>query len=339
LTGPTDPAGPTEPAHPDVPAQPSFAPRPGGRIFSLEGRAAPALYLVGWLATVLGLGIVLIALNSGRAAGFILVVGLVFLSVGLVAAAGSQGIERRAHGTPGYDGPSPFLVLGAAFSVGTLSVILVAIPAVWLGLLVTRSAAADLLSLLVTAGVYAGLVRLLVVGPGALSWADIGLARRRLVNVASDVGWGAAFALPLVVLTLLIATVLSTFLPQPDSPLPVVHGTGFVLNLISGVVVAPIGEELFFRGFATTAWARTMPVSRAIIRAALLFAAVHVLTVGGTTFGDALGRALVAFLTRLPIAIALGWVFVRRRSLYASIGLHGAFNGALLVLTEVATGG
>ena len=39
----------------------------------------------------------------------------------------------------------------------------------------------------------------------------------------------------------------------------------------------------------------------------------------------------------LPIALALGWLFVRRGSIYASIGLHATFNGFLLVLAEAAT--
>jgi membrane protease YdiL (CAAX protease family) len=38
----------------------------------------------------------------------------------------------------------------------------------------------------------------------------------------------------------------------------------------------------------------------------------------------------------LPIAITLGWLFLRRRSLYAAIGLHGAFNGIQVLLLFAA---
>ena len=49
----------------------------------------------------------------------------------------------------------------------------------------------------------------------------------------------------------------SAFGVTPDSPLPPASDpAGLVLNLIAGAVLAPIGEELFFRGFATTAWVR-----------------------------------------------------------------------------------
>jgi uncharacterized protein len=332
---------PTEPGDPDAPAPPaSPSPRPGARIFTVEGRAAPGLYLVGWLATVLGLAILAIALLTGSGvAGTILeIVGLAALSVGLVAAAGSQGLERRAAARAGYDGPSPFLTFAATIPVTAVIVLLVALPAVRLGL-DPRSPPADLLSLVITAAVYLGLIRLLVVGPGALTWDEMGLARRDLVDALSDLGWGAGFAIPLVLVTLVIGGIFVSFLPTPDSPLPVVHGAGFIVNLVSAAVVAPIGEELYFRGFATTAWARVMPARRAILRGALFFALVHVLTVGGSSFDDALGRAFVAFATRIPIAVALGWVFIRRRSLYASIGLHATFNGALLVLAELAARG
>ncbi len=44
---------------------------------------------------------------------------------------------------------------------------------------------------------------------------------------------------------------------QPASPLPPTGTTiGFALSLLAGVVVAPFGEEILFRGFATTAWVR-----------------------------------------------------------------------------------
>ena len=34
----------------------------------------------------------------------------------------------------------------------------------------------------------------------------------------------------------------------------------------------------------------------------------------------------------MPVALALGWLFVRRGSIWAPIGLHAAFNGILLIL-------
>jgi membrane protease YdiL (CAAX protease family) len=38
----------------------------------------------------------------------------------------------------------------------------------------------------------------------------------------------------------------------------------------------------------------------------------------------------------VPIALALGWIFVRRQTIWASFGLHAAFNAWLLVIAELA---
>ena len=123
----------------------------------------------------------------------------------------------------------------------------------------------------------------------------------------------------------------------PESPLPPADsGLGLLANLIAAVVVAPIGEELFYRGFATTAWVRGMGANAGIVRGALFFAIVHVLTIGGTGFSEAIGGALVGFAGRLPVALALGWIFVRRRSLYAAIGMHAVFNAVLVVAATLA---
>jgi membrane protease YdiL (CAAX protease family) len=103
-------------------------------------------------------------------------------------------------------------------------------------------------------------------------------------------------------------------------------------------VIAPIAEELFFRGFATTVWRRTAGPGAALVRGSLFFAIAHVLTLSGSNAGEAIGFAVFAFLVRLPVAFTLGWLFLRRGSLYAPIALHGAFN-ALQVLALAAAGG
>ena len=45
---------------------------------------------------------------------------------------------------------------------------------------------------------------------------------------------------------------------------------------------------------------------------------------------------VVGFASRIPVALALGWLFLQRGSIWAPIGLHAAFNGVLLILAEVA---
>jgi membrane protease YdiL (CAAX protease family) len=190
---------------------------------------------------------------------------------------------------------------------------------------------------LLTAAIFIGAVRLTVVGTGALSWAEMQIRRfdRRAVD---DVAFGAALALPVIVVTVLLAAVLTVLIPvTPASPLPPT-GTigGLLLQLVVGAVIAPISEEILFRGFSVTAWERSIGAQRAIVRASLLFALAHVINASGDSLGEVAGLVIVGMATRLPVAFVLGWVFVRRRSIWASIGLHSAFNAILLVLAHLA---
>ena len=325
----------TAPASPGSPAPPP-ARRPGARIFTLEGRAAPGLFLVGWLSTVMGVAVLFVAVQPAIANGPAVVlsfVGLGLLSIGLVSGAGSQALERQRRGLA-YPGPSPFLVFAAVIPVTSLITGLAFVAARPIGIGI-ESPLASLISLAVQAVVYVALVRLLVVGPGALTWPEMGVARRAIALMAEDIGIGVAVGFGVLIVTVAIAAILTLFLPAPDSPLPPSGtATGLILNLVTAAILAPIGEELFFRGFATTAWSRSIGVTPAIVRAAIFFDLAHVLTVGGTSFGDAALRALVAFLTRLPVALALGFVFVRRRSLVASIAVHATFNGVIVLAAE-----
>ena len=342
MTDSTEPSG-GDPGLADDEASPSGSLRlpPGGSIFTIEGRAAPGLYFVGWIGSIMGLATLLVGTLAGGGSSAIVLTtaGAALLSLGLVAAAGSQAIERRlragvAHTV--YVGPSPFLVFGASLPLTLLFVIILIAPAVALGL-DARSPAASLLSLLATAAVYLGLIRLLVVGPAALTWREMGVGRFRSAALG-DLAQGAVLALPILVVTYVLAALLVGVLgTSPESPLPPPgNALGFALNLIAAAIVTPIGEEVFFRGFSTTAWAQGMGAQRGLLRGAIFFAFVHVLTIGGATFGEAAAHALIAFVVRLPVSFALGWVFLQRRSIYASIGLHAMYNGFLVILAELA---
>lgn len=294
--------------------------------------------MIGWGGTVGGLVIIGIALLSGGAgaAPWLLMAGLVLLAVGLIAGAGSQGIERRVRGRGAYRGPSPLLVFAASIPVSLIAVILLGIPLSIVGVPVDGPVG-RLGSVAVQAVIYVGLIRLLVVDVGALSWAAMQVRRFDRAALA-DLGAGALWAAPAIVATIPIAALLSFLLPvTPVSPLPPTGSVGgLVINLVAGALIAPIGEEMLFRAFATTAWSTDLGAQRGLIRGALFFAVVHVLTVGGGTAGEAMALAVMGFASRIPVALALGWIFQRRRSVWASIGLHAAFNGILIVLGEAA---
>ncbi len=346
---PPDEGASGPPLQPDLPAPATptdasprqrTSARPGAGTFTIEGRAAPGLFVLGWLATIVGAGLIAISLLSGGggAAPILAVGGLVILSVGLVAAAGAQGIERRARRRGAYHGPSPVLVFVASVPLSLLSIIVLGVPLGLAGVPVDGPVG-QLASVVAQALIYLGIVRLLVVDTAALSWAEMGIHRpdRRAVVELVE---GALWAAPVIIATIPVAWILSLLFPvNPVSPLPPTgEPVGFALQLTAGAIVAPLGEELLFRAFATTAWARVVGPRRALVRGALFFAIVHVLTISGASAGPAAELAVVAFASRLPVAFALGWLFLRRGSIWAPIGLHATFNAILLILQAAAHG-
>jgi membrane protease YdiL (CAAX protease family) len=337
-----DPSAPPDGAlvaEPPPAADPPPA-RPGTSTFTIEGRAAPALFVIGWLATLIGLGVLFVTFQAGQspARQVLLLLGLVALAVGLVAAAGSQGFERRARGVEAYRGPSPLLVFVAVIPLAALASVILAAPLSVVGVDLDGPLF-RLLAIVAQVLLYVALIRLLVVDTGALTWSGMGIRRPASGSIATELLTGAVWALPVILVTSPIAVILSTLLRvTPESPLPPTGELGgFVLQFAAGALVAPIGEELFFRAFATTAWVRALGERRAIVRGGLFFAFVHVLTIGGTDLGPTAAIALIGFVTRIPVGIALSWLFVRRGTIWAPIGLHAAFNGTLLVLAELAT--
>jgi membrane protease YdiL (CAAX protease family) len=326
----------------DAPAsggQPPPSNAPG--LFSLEGRAVPALYLVGWLASLVGAASIFVsfgAAGSGTAAApWLFLLGLVFLSLGFLSATGSQAVERARRTDLAYRGPSPVLAFALVVVVTMLATLVVLAPLSALGL-DASSPVATTISLAITAVVYLLVVRAFVVAQGALSWRDMGIGQPAGA-AARELVMGMLLAAPVLVVTLAVGLLLSLWLAPPPSPLPPAGDpAGLALNLLAAAVLAPLGEELFFRGFTTTAWARAVGPRRAILQGAVFFAVAHVVTLFDVSFGEGVQRALYSFLALLPVAIALGWVFLARRSLWASIGLHSAFNGLQVILAFAAAG-
>ena len=91
-----------------------------------------------------------------------------------------------------------------------------------------------------------------------------------------------------------------------------------IVLAIALMVVAPVAEEIFFRGIVYNAWLREFGVRRAIIGSAALFALIH-----GSIF-------VIPAIFGLGIALAL--LYRRTRILPASMAMHATFNGITLAL-------
>lgn len=345
-------------------------------VFSLAGRAAPRLYAGGWILTMAGLAVLVALIAAAIAGiemslpsfmGLAIVEAtLLSLAAGLTAAAGAQTLQRRADGWADYFGPSPFLLTAALILL--LSALPMRTVLSHLGIDI-NSAGGSLLGLLVYLVGYVAMVHFLVVRTGALSWHDVvrpaklALGRDDVelgprgpvteedrlnatptaVRVLKDVGWALLLLVPVILATVVLLALLMSVLGltehdiAPSSPVPVATGLlDRLYALIAVAVVAPIGEEIFFRGFATNAWARSLRRHRAILQAGLFFAAIHVINVDLGNGDTALRVAVVAFGGRIPVSIALAWLYVRRRSIVASGALHSAYNGTLVILSWIA---
>jgi membrane protease YdiL (CAAX protease family) len=292
-------------------------------------------------------------------------------AIGLITSAIAQSRQRRADRWRDYSGPSPFLVIGALLAVVTglglpLARLLTAAG------VDTDSAAGVLLQLLVYLGAYLGLVHCLAVRTGALTWRDIVRPRRlapdpddwasatpvttfggsvgppaageqsRVRGPIGDVLLGLAMLVPILfasgIVNQVLLAVLGLRTSDLSSPVPT-SSTGLdpLIAILTVAVIVPIGEEVFFRGFATNAWGRSLGRNQAILRAALFFAFIHVLNVSSTEPGMALRMAAFNFGARVPVAIALTWLYFRRRSILASGTLHASYNGLIQLLSLLAS--
>jgi len=313
--------------------------RPGASIFTIEGRSAPGLFVVGWLASLLGLALALVGVLAPSGL-FLYFVGPTLLTIGLVAGAGSQTIERRVRGEA-YAGPSPYLVFGACiaavYAIGSIFGLGLHLA---LGSSTLPGYLVRLVGVALQAVVFIGIIRLTVVDGQALTWREMGW-RRPDATALRELASGAFLSLPVIGLTAIVAAiVVPLFNVVPEAPLPATGvAVGLAVQLLAGAIIAPIAEETVFRGFAISAWQRTVGTRGAIVRASVLFALAHVLNVTADNSAEAIGLIVVGFTTRLPVAFALGWLFVARRSIWAPLGLHIAFNAILLVLGELAVTG
>jgi uncharacterized protein len=95
---------------------------------------------------------------------------------------------------------------------------------------------------------------------------------------------------------------------------------GNLATVVAGCVLAPILEELLFRGVLLRAFLRHHPRWAAISYSALLFGAAHM--------------NVYQFLLAFLLGLLLGWLYERSQSLLPCIALHAALNTSITVLEQ-----
>ena len=99
---------------------------------------------------------------------------------------------------------------------------------------------------------------------------------------------------------------------------------------VFGMTLAPLMEELFFRGFLYPVLVRRLGVGVAVFLTAASFALLHALQLG-----MAWGPVLVIFLVGLTLTITRAVT----KSVAPGFLMHVAYNGTISVLIFIATGG
>lgn len=276
--------------------------------------------------------------------------GLLVLSLGLIGLNGASALQRSVD-TPEWSwrGPGPLALFWSVLPLAILAPAPLLLLSTPLGGFEQLDPAVATLGIALSTNLATTLVvALTVVGTGAASWRaifgqhqvsspNLPVADRR-GGALGDVAWGLAITVPIVVAAALFSALLIQGTgAAPESPLPPsINTSALLFNLMSAAIIAPIGEEILYRGVITQAWGRQSGARRAILFSAIVFAFAHTLTVGGTSVGDGASLAAVAFVVRLPLGIALGWLWIRRRSIVATIALHAAYNLAIVAIAALA---
>jgi membrane protease YdiL (CAAX protease family) len=278
--------------------------------------------------------------SLGRAIGVLagVVVGGLAFVVGLVMNAVRAIIVRRALPPTRYRGPSIFVLLLISTIISSIGVVgatgdLIALQA---GGELTVGGSLLLLTitqigLVVTAGLF-------VVAPEALPGVRLlperGGGRSILLGLLLAVpAWVGATTLGLILTRLLE---LLGRQPEPgivDIAVARIDPTVLILAL---VLVAPVAEELFFRGVVLNAWTREYGTRAGIIGSAALFAAIH----ANLESFDSLIASVVTVVPILGLGIALALIYRGTRTLAAAMAMHAGFNAisvsiALLVRAGV----
>jgi uncharacterized protein len=152
-----------------------------------------------------------------------------------------------------------------------------------------------------------------------LDWSEV-FALRRPASIAAAAGWSAAGLAAIVVAETVLAQFLDAGKDQgvvPDRWEPA-HAGAYAANFVVIAVLAPVVEELAFRGFGVTAIRSFVGASATVLWIGIAFGVWHGL--------------VVAFPALATLGAILAIVRLRTRSVYPTMVMHGLFNGVTLIL-------
>ena len=161
----------------------------------------------------------------------------------------------------------------------------------------------------------------------------MGVPRRIWPEIRAGTGFGALLY-PVVVfgvgivLNLLLQEVTGRSIRSPRQLPAHLSALGVAVSIAYAVVIAPIHEELFFRGILFRSLADRYGFAMGAGGSGLAFGLIHY--VPGPWYGSVLLMGVMVF-----TGVALAWFYQRRGNIVASMVAHATFNviGMTLILT------
>lgn len=177
---------------------------------------------------------------------------------------------------------------------------------------------ANLVIVIILDVVLIGLAAGLSVWRYRLGWGTLGLRR-----FAGNFWWwplaaAAAAHVSIIVYSLVMSSVGADAAVPKQEDLDELFKSRTVLPLagVATVIMAPLAEEIFFRGFVFAGLIRPFGVLGAMAASGLMFGAFHITSM--ETVGLVLPFGLIGML--------FAWLYFRTRSIWISIGTHFLFN-------------
>jgi hypothetical protein len=154
----------------------------------------------------------------------------------------------------------------------------------------------------------------------------------RLDNIGGGLAWGLGLGIPLFMGTILLAYFSQQVFRNTNAPDMVSKSVNKIasggvsaglvfLLFVTLVLLAPICEEIFFRGYLYPALRNRMDMQPAMLLNGVLFAAAHF--------------EIIGFLPRFLLGYGLCYIYERRHNLVGPMAGHALYNGLILLLSGI----
>lgn len=284
------------------------------------------LAIVGGIMALGGLGAGTLAVTGqleGDAATFawIALAGAIVFSAGLVYIAIRQIRIRRHLAPERYRGPSVLVLVGLVLVIAAVLTAPFAEDAAALVLGDGDMSFLGSLALLTSTQIGLLLVSwLFVFRPNALAALPSLPGRDPAGAIRAGLGWGVLAWIGASIVSAVVYYVFDALGIESD-PQAAEQALTVIdpwLAVLAIVILAPIAEEIFFRGVVFNAFLREGGRRWAFLGSSAVFAAIHL--------------SLVALIPIFVLGLALAWVYERTNNLLAPIAMHVVVNGASVVI-------